>query len=58
MDNDYAIEETIELSGETKNCYVFEPDEGSEIVSKIYVRKSVFTGKPAAIVVCIAEQSE
>ena len=54
-DRDYAVEETIELSGETKNCYVFEPTEGSEIVSKIYVRKSVFTGKPASITVAIWE---
>lgn len=53
MNEDIVVEETIELSGETKNCYVFEPDEGSEIVSKIYVRKSVFAGKPASITVQI-----
>lgn len=61
MDNDdqnseWAVMETVKLSGETKNCYVFEPDEGSELVSKIYIRKSVFTGKPASITVCIEEQ--
>lgn len=54
MDNDSIVEETIELTGETKNCYVFEPDVGSEIVCKIYVRKSAFASKPESITVQIA----
>lgn len=55
MDNDVAVEETIPLTSETKNCYVFEPEEGSGIVSKLYVRKACFTGKPTRITITIAE---
>ena len=53
MNEDIVVEETIELTGETKNCYVFAPDEGSEIVSKLYVRKHVFVEKPVSITVTI-----
>lgn len=58
MDNDkldWTVAETIDCTGETKNCYIFEPEEGDEIVSKIYIRKSAFTGKPARIRVCVEE---
>lgn len=54
-DADEVHEETIPLSSETKNCYVFEPEEGSALVSKLYVRKSVFTGKPSGISIVIYE---
>ncbi len=57
MHNDPAIEETIPFAGETKNCYIFEPEEGCEIVSKIYILKSVFGAKPKSVTITIYDEA-
>ncbi len=42
MDNDDALEVEFTLTGESKNCYIYEPEEGGDCVSKLYVRKSAW----------------
>lgn len=54
MNEDIVLEETVVCTGETKNCYVFEPDEGMELVSKLYIRKSVFAGKPMSVTIMVS----
>lgn len=44
MDN---LEVLFICTGENKNCVIYEPEEGGEIVSKLYVRKSAIGCKGA-----------
>lgn len=50
MDNDDALEVEFTLTGESKNCYIYEPEEGGDCVSKLYVRKSAWPGSEKIIV--------
>ena len=36
------LEVELDIAGESKNCLIYEPEEGGDIVSKVYIRKSVF----------------
>lgn len=49
MDND-DLEVEFTLVDETKNCYIYEPEEGGDIESKLYVRKYACRGTDTIIV--------
>jgi len=41
-----GIEAIYEYIGESKNYYIYEPEEGSELMGKMYVRKVATSGPP------------
>lgn len=41
-----GIEAIYEHAGESKNYFIYEPEEGSELMGKMYVRKSATSGPP------------
>lgn len=52
------LEIRASLTGETKNCLIYEPEEGEDLVSKLYIRKSAIgvkssTEAPEEIVITI-----
>lgn len=50
------LEVQYNYTGDSKNCYIFEPEEGGDAVGKLYVRKSVLAGPPpASVMVAITE---
>lgn len=49
MDND--LEVGFKLSGESKNCYIYEPEEGGDVVSKLYVRKTAWPGSETITII-------
>ena len=55
MDN---LEVGYIAAGESKNCYIYEPEEGAETMGKIYIRKSAVTGQPARILVTFTDADE
>lgn len=53
-----GIEAIYDHTGESKNYFIYEPEEGSELMGKLYVRKSAVTGGPTKQIKLIISEVE
>lgn len=49
-----GIEAIYEHCGESKNYFIYEPEEGAELTGKLYIRKSAATETPEKIRVILS----
>lgn len=55
MDN---LEVIYNHTGESKNCYIYEPEDGADVIGKIYVRKSAIAGPPPVSITMTLNDNE
>jgi len=55
MDN---LEVIYNLTGESKNCYIYGPEDGADVIGPIYVRKSAIAGPPPVSITMTLNDNE